>query len=286
VEIGLAPAQRAKRSPLMAMFSTAGDQDSSLLMQWREAGIRAIDAGQPTSLFFAEWSPPPGSDPDDPETWTWANPALGTTLTLDTLREEARADDRNAFLRSSLNLWTAAAKGWLPPGAWEACLLDEALPSGGWLACDVSMDGQRWVGVRAGPDGQVATAFVVNTEPEAWERIAEVMEDTSVSLAIAPPLEVHLPERYARRSRTVGYLEIREWCGLVRNAILDRRVHHNGETLLAEHVERAVGVYSNNALAVASNKSPGPIELCRCMIWAWALATVPSRKKKAAIAFG
>jgi hypothetical protein len=186
-----------------------------------------------------------------------------------------------------MNLWTAAAKGWLPPGSWAACALDVEATTGGWLACDVSMDGQRWVGVRARPDGTVATAFVVNTEPECWSRISEHLDDdTTVSLAIAPPLEVHLPERYARRARTVGYQEIREWTGLVRNAILDRRVHHSGETLLAEHVERAVGVYANNALTVASNKSPGPIELCRCMIWAWALATVPSRKRKAAIAFG
>jgi hypothetical protein len=287
VEVGIGPSQRARSNPLMVGFSTAGDQSSTLMLQWREAAVRAIDADRAGSMFMAEWSPPPGADPDDPATWAYANPAMGSLISLDTLAGEAAGDDRSAFLRSSLNMWVSAANGWLPHGAWAACGLVPATPAeGGWLACDSSSDGQRWVGVRCDPAGTVAVAFVASSEPEAWVRITTVMEDPTVSLAYSPPLEVHLPERWAKRSRRVGYQEIREWTGLVRNAILDRRVHHAGELGLGEHVERAVGVYSNNALSLSSTKSPGPIELCRCLVWAYALATTPKRRARPAIAFG
>jgi hypothetical protein len=288
IEDAVGPSQRARPSPLLAAFSTAGDGSSSLMLQWRENGLRAIDAGQQGQLFMAEWSPPPGADPADPDTWTWANPALGHTIKLDTIRAEAGADDRNAFLRASLNLWVASDKGWLPTGAWEACrAADWTEPdAGGWLVCEQSTDGQRWVGLRAWPTGQVATVFTVATEPDAWQAIEAVMVDPAVQLAYTPPLELHLPPRWQARARMVGYQETKAWTAGVRGAILDRRVHHNGETLLAEHVERAAGVYSDNALTLSSKKSAGPIELARCLVWGHALATMPSNRRRAAVAFG
>jgi hypothetical protein len=58
VEGGLLPAQRARKNPLACFFSTAGTEESVLFQRWREAGIRAIDKGEPSSMYMAEWSPP------------------------------------------------------------------------------------------------------------------------------------------------------------------------------------------------------------------------------------
>jgi hypothetical protein len=44
----------------------------------REEGLRAIDQGKTTKLYFAEWSVPPGIDPmTSPDLWPMANPCPG-----------------------------------------------------------------------------------------------------------------------------------------------------------------------------------------------------------------
>jgi hypothetical protein len=54
-----------KKNPMMMMFSTAGDQGSTVLLQLREQGMAAIDSGRTGSLYFAEWSLPPGVSLED-----------------------------------------------------------------------------------------------------------------------------------------------------------------------------------------------------------------------------
>jgi hypothetical protein len=45
--------------------------------------------------------------------------------------------------------------------------------------------------------------------------------------------------------------------------------------MLAEHVGRAVAVKTPGTIALSSNKSPGPIELARCLVWAAGIANRP-----------
>jgi hypothetical protein len=47
--------------------------------------MAAIDSGRTGSLYFAEWSLPPGVSLEDRRYWGWANPALGTTITMKAL---------------------------------------------------------------------------------------------------------------------------------------------------------------------------------------------------------
>jgi hypothetical protein len=55
--------------------------------------------------------------------------------------------------------------------------------------------------------------------------------------------------------------------------IHEMRLVHTGEAMLSEHVQRAVLVRTQGSIAVSSQKSPGPIELCRTMIWSATLAS-------------
>ena len=57
--------------------------------------------------------------------------------------------------------------------------------------------------------------------------------------------------------------------------IEEKTLRHTGEQMLAEHVQRAVAVRSQGSMALSSQRSPGPIELARCMVWAAALAARP-----------
>jgi len=62
---------------------------------------------------------------------------------------------------------------------------------------------------------------------------------------------------------------------MVRQLINEGRVNHTGETMLAEHVGRAVAVKTPGSIALSSTKSAGPIELARCLVWAVGLSARP-----------
>jgi hypothetical protein len=274
IEQGLMPSQRARWSPLLAMFSTAGTEHSKLLLRHREAGMRAIDTGS-GSMYFAEFSPPPNADLADPATWSWSNPALGHTLELDTLRAEAVGPNRSAFLRGSLNLWIASDDSWLPAGLWEQLTDPRPAPAPLVLAMDSSQDDSRYCGILAGvhDDGKVhlSVAFQVNTEAEAWTAVRLLLGPTTV-LAVTPTLDIHVPPEVKRRT-TVGYGELLKWTQLVRGMLAEGRVVHSGDVALADHMARAVAARTQAGPVLSSQRSPGPIELARCAVWAAALAS-------------
>lgn len=291
IDNGLLPAQRARKNPLCSMWSTAGTQASVAMIRFRSEGLQAIQDQKPGRLYMAEWSIPENVDPADSSYWHMANPALGHTITLDVLEKEWEAPNRNAFLRASLNLWVSAEKSWLEHGVWEATeVAAPALPPATTIAFDVSVDGQRYSAVAAYPleDGtvHVQTLFTVHTEADAWTRLeTELAAAPSATLAVTPGLVLHVPPRYQARTTTVGYGEIAKWTPLVRSMINEGRLSHGRDLVLAEQVARAVAVKTQNSWALSSQKSPGPIELARLMVFAAALASKPVNRAKPAMAF-
>jgi phage terminase large subunit-like protein len=284
---GLIPAQRAQKSPLFSAWSTAGTEDSKAMLKLREQGLRSIDTNTPGRLYFAEWSVPIGGE-NDPSTWHQANPALGHTIDFQTLQDESQTPDRASFLRASLNLWISSSQSWISPGLFEK-LTVASIPEGGVLSVDSSIDEQQYCGTRAvlQPDGKVGVtiAFVVDTLPEVWEQI-ERLYPTIEQLALTPALHDLAPMDFARKKMTVGYKELLTNTAVVRAMMNEGRLVHTGEKMLAEHMNRAVGVRTQQGFVLSSQKSPGPITLARCTIWAAALASRPKWKNKPAMATG
>lgn len=277
------PTMTARPNPLMSMWSTAGDESSAVMLQLREQAIRHLDDGTPSGLYFAEWSPPPGSNLDDPTTWAWSNPALGNTITIDRLRRMAETPNRQAFLRAHCNVWVSAASSWLPAGHWEKCETDTPMPPGGILAVDSDVTDLRYVGVRVAPDdtGQlhVNTEFVVDSAQKMWDQINTIMAaDTTITLALTPGFYQLVPPELVDRCRDFGQRELTMFTAIVRNMILERRLVHHGQLSLAEQVNRAVAGRSSGTITLSSQKSPGPIEQCRCMVAAAGLAAAPVSK--------
>lgn len=288
---GLIPSQRAQAQPLLSAWSTAGTEESTWMLRYREAALAAIEEDQHTPFHFAEWSLPPGVDAmNRPDLWPMANPALGITIPPSVLEAEAMSPNRAAFLRGSLNLWVATQDGWLPHGIWDesrAPDLPSELPPPVIVAVDSSQDESRYVGVTIHPIVQqylVRVAFVVPSEIEMWEAIGKVLPARNCQLLLTPTLETHCPPALERRTKTVGYKELLKWTGLVRSMIAERRVIHDGNQQLAEHMNRAVASRTQAGWVLSSSKSPGPIELARCAVWALAAASKPQAQKRAAIA--
>jgi hypothetical protein len=273
------PTMTARPNPLMSMWSTAGDESSKVMLQLREQAIHAIDERRASALFYAEWSPKPGANLDRPDTWAWANPALGTTITVDRLRRMAETPNRQAFLRAHCNVWISAAQAWLPAGLWESLEVDDELPAGGILAVDTDLTDLRYVGVRVAPraDGvlHAATEFVVDSASRMWAEVERVLEDRTVRLALTPGLAAVCPMEMQRRMVTFGTQEMNLYTAIVRNMILERRIVHSGQLSLSEQVNRAVAGRTGATITLSSQKSPGPIEMARCMVAAAGLASAP-----------
>jgi hypothetical protein len=64
---------------------------------------------------------------------------------------------------------------------------------------------------------------------------------------------------------------VTRYTAAVRQMILEQRLLHTGETMLAEHVGRAVAGRTNGTISLSSQRSPGPIELARCLVAACGL---------------
>jgi hypothetical protein len=282
---GIVPTMRARPNPLLVMFSTAGTEASEVMLRYREQAIRGIDAGKPGPLYWCEYSPPPDLDPMTVAAWEYANPSLGRTISLETLEAESHSPDRAAFLRASVNLWVASDKGWIAPGVWPKLLVDpETVPAGGVVALEVSLDDARYFGLRAVPVGEgrvaVTVAFVAETITEWRQHVDALAADSRLRFAVTPTLDIHFPPNLENRKVTVGYRELVQYTPAVKQMIDQRRVVHTGEAMLAEHVQRAVAVRTQSSLALSSQRSPGPIELARCLVWAVALASKSSASGK------
>jgi hypothetical protein len=284
IDEALRPSQIARPTPLLSMWSTAGDEGSHSMIQYRENALAEIDQGEVSLSYFAEWSMPPSCDPRDEASWAWANPALGRTVTIQALRAASKKD---SFARAHLNLWQAARGAWLDRGDWDEWATTETMPEGGVLAVDSSVDDARYVGVRtAVKDGRihVTVEFVVDNEQAMWDEIERVMSCKTTRLAITPTLEIHLPTKYAARYNLVGYGELLKYTTLARSMILEGRVTHRGQRNLDEHMYRAVMKKTAQGAVLSSQASPGPIELARCAVWAIALVSRPVNSQKPMIA--
>ena len=276
----LKPSQIARPNPLLSMWSTAGDESSTAMINYRSIALQEIDEGIVSERYFAEWSIPAGCDPRDEQYWGLSNPALGRTITVKALRAASKSD---SFPRSHGNQWSASRGAWLDAGQWDKCRTVHDIPEGGILAVDSSVDEARYVGVRSVvANGQVfvTVEFVVDTEHEMWAQIERVLKNPSVILLVTPTLEIHVPPSLARRYQLTGYAELLRYTALVRSMILEDKVRHTGNQTLAEHVNRAVGVRTAQGFVLSSQKSPGPIEAARCMVWAVSAVSRPQNKAK------
>ena len=282
LDAGLLPTQRARRSPLAVFTSTAGTEDSRALIRWRERGIQQIESGQPGRIHFVEYSPPPNIDPADRSFWHMANPALDLgALTMQDLEDGYSSPNREAWLRTDLNLWTAAAGSWLPHGCFEELIVDDPMPAGGMLAVDSAADGVGFVGVRVAKRDddilQVRSEFRVESMQAMWDEVHRILADKTVTLGLTPGLAGMCPLDLQRRMSMWGQQEMTMYTSIVRGMILEGRLVHEGQMSLMEHVNRAVsGRGSGGNLTITSAKSPGPIEQCRCMIAAAGFTAKPS----------
>lgn len=264
----------ARRQPLQIAITTAGvDLRRSRCGRLYQLG-RAIERGEQKddSFYFEWWEAPADIDYRDPAAWRAANPSLGVTVTESYLRSELGVVPEADFRRLYLNQWVLAAQRWLPSGAWDACTGDASFADGAptWVGWDASTryDSSAIVAAQVREDGTVAV------QARVWSR--------PLDMAGAPAADWRMPldemaehlRALAARYRVVGIaydpafvtwaasdleaqgLPMVEWpqtdarmvpaTRAVYELVVQRRLVHSGDPVLAAHVADAAPYYTRS----------------------------------------
>lgn len=119
----------ARIEPLVVSITTAGYDLSSLCGELYDYGKRcAAKEVVDESYGFWWWEAPPDCDLNDKAAWRTANPNISEKLlSLEDFETAVKQTSESAFRRWRLNQWVRAQESWLPAGAWERCVSEEAL---------------------------------------------------------------------------------------------------------------------------------------------------------------
>ena len=215
------------------------------------------------SFFMAWWEAPPESDHRDPETWKLANPGFGDICDAADFESAVKRTPEPEFRTKRCNQWVSSALGWLPTGTWDSCAGDLDLTDKDYvIGFDGSFSGDSTVLVGATLE-DVPQVFMIkawekdpnihddtwrvdileveNTirafvrdnprvkeivcDPYRWQRSMEVLADEGYPI-------VEYPSTNARRMVPA--------CAKFFDAVVEGRLKHDGDPILARHLDNAV----------------------------------------------
>ena len=175
---------RARPNSQIFLMSNAGDDESVVLNQLRDAAL----TGRDPSIGLFEWSAPDGCELDDTAAWRQANPGLGYIISEASIRTALTTDPPEVFRTEVLCQRVQNLDGAIDLAAWKDC----ADPSGTLsphrarvMACfDMAPDGQHATLAAAAllDDGRPRVEVV-----EAWRSSDEARLGLAAALARVKP---------------------------------------------------------------------------------------------------
>lgn len=113
IEQAVKPAMMTRDHAQLLVVSTAGNEQSAYFRGKVEDGRAAAELGMTDTAAYFGYSAPDDADPGDPGTWYGCMPALGITVTEETVRADFGTMDLAEFRRAYLCQWPDVAKpGW------------------------------------------------------------------------------------------------------------------------------------------------------------------------------
>ena len=234
----------ARPNALTICTSNAGDDESVVLNQLREAALNRLDPG----LGLFEWSAPEGCDLADTEAWAQANPALGHTITESSIRSSLASDPPAVFRTEVLCQRVEAMDGAVDVAAWRDCR-DKGVSL-------KDAEGRRAVCLDVAPDGEHVTLNVavlgedgrIRVEPAAAWRTTLAAREELVDLLDridaeaegwfpSGPAAVFAPiMRRRRKAVEIKGADVAAACMGFADLVRARRVLHPGDPLLDAHI--------------------------------------------------
>lgn len=117
----------ARRQPLFFFTTTAGNDVHSICFEQHQKAEDVLSGKKIDPTFYPViFGAGKDEDWSSEETWKKANPSIGVTISLDSVREwyqQAKDDPatENQFRQLRLNQWVAQAVRWMPMDKWDAC---------------------------------------------------------------------------------------------------------------------------------------------------------------------
>ena len=150
----------ARKNALLWCMSNAGDGTSVVLRHFRlrahaqlgdpDGVVKALGESEPPAeddgsmLGLFEWSADPNADPGDMNAWAQANPSLGYTIELSTIKAAYADDPADVFKTECLCQWvTSTITPPFPVDSWDAGKDEKshiAKDSPLWWGVDISAD--------------------------------------------------------------------------------------------------------------------------------------------------
>lgn len=180
----------ARKNALLWCMSNAGDGTSVVLRHFRmrahaqlgdpdgivaavgESETIADDSADGSALGIFEWSADPNADPGDMSAWAQANPSLGYTIELSSLKAAYADDPADVFKTECLCQWvTSTVTPPFPVDAWDA---------GKDESSRIADDSPVWFGVDIAADRTHASIAVCGKRSDdAWHvELAEYRSGT------------------------------------------------------------------------------------------------------------
>ena len=215
------------------------------------------------SFFMAWWEAPQESDHREKETWEIANPGFGDICSAEDFESAVRRTPEPEFRTKRCNQWVSSAISWLPTGAWDTCAGATTVEGKDYvLGLDGSFSG----------DATIVTYATIEDVPQvgivgAWEKDVQIHDDTwrvdvlEVEETIRQFVKANPnvkeiacdPYRWTRTMQVLqdeGY-PIVEYpstnarrmvpaCSKFYDAVVDGKMIHDGNPLLARHLDNAV----------------------------------------------
>ena len=266
----LAMGNRGKLGQLVAITTAGVKTDStgqdSICYSLYQYG-KKVAAGEVVdpAFFMAWWEAPPEADHRLAENWEIANPGYDDIVSAEDFASAVRRTPEAEFRTKRLNQWVSSQLSWLPTGTWDSCAEPKELdPNAEYiLGFDGSFSGDSTVivGTQIPQGDDLPYVFMVKAwekpagaddswrvdiqdaenairqfcatykvrevacDPFRWQRSMEVLADEGIPI-------VEFPSTSARRMVTA--------CSKFYDAVVENRLTHDGDPLLARHLSNAV----------------------------------------------
>ena len=248
----LIPTRSARPNSQIWYGSSAGHLDSDQLRLIRDRGRDGVPR-----QTYAEWCSTaecasdrcnheigePGCVLDDVEEWAKANPALGSRIDVDTIRDERVSMSSLEFARERLGWWDEPSAGQVIPGPrWAACATDGAIVGPVCVFADIAIDRSVSVVAVCGNDAdgipQVELADMAAGTDWVTDRVSQIVgrnEVLAVGARSAGPVASLLPELkgVCEESDTefvkVGSGDFAGMCGLFFDAVSGKALRHRND---------------------------------------------------------
>jgi phage terminase large subunit-like protein len=253
------------------LTSNAGDAFSETLNGLRERAL----SNPPKSFGFYEYSAPQYCKITDRAGWAQANPALGYTITEDTLEEAVATSPIENTRTELLCQWIDSLQSPWPHGILEETS-DSTLtiPAGGYtvFGFDVSPS-RRNASLVAGQlmgDGRIGVGIL-----QTWESQVSV-DDLKIAADIKAWADQYRPkmicyDKYATQSiaerlanagqvtKDISGQQFYQACSDLLDGLVNHRVVHNGQVELIQQMNNCAAKVNDSSWRIVKRKSAGDI---------------------------